>query len=74
MFLTFSLLKFISFGHLSYFFIYSSFKLDEKNPCTTETCKNGGICFSNNPLITKCVCKEGFKGENCEIMEHGKSY
>ncbi|XP_016379334.1 protein jagged-2-like [Sinocyclocheilus rhinocerous] len=33
-------------------------------------CKNMGTCTNTEPNEYLCVCKEGFRGRNCDIVEH----
>eukprot|EP01006_Ploeotia_vitrea_P034280 TRINITY_DN65733_c6_g2_i1.p1 TRINITY_DN65733_c6_g2~~TRINITY_DN65733_c6_g2_i1.p1 ORF type:complete len:919 (+),score=170.03 TRINITY_DN65733_c6_g2_i1:375-2759(+) len=43
-----------------------------KSPCAKLNCKNGGVCFiqAETGLIDPfCVCKNGFRGETCEIAD-----
>ncbi|XP_015225793.1 PREDICTED: protein jagged-1b-like isoform X2 [Cyprinodon variegatus] len=41
------------------------------NYCGThQPCKNGGTCTNTEPNEYKCDCQEGFKGRNCDIVEH----
>ena len=42
-------------------------KTDAHNPCTETTCKNGGTCYSDSLMKTKCFCEESFDGIYCEI-------
>jgi len=49
--------------------IDSTKKLVENNPCTETTCQNGGTCYHDGLMITKCFCKEGFDGKNCENVK-----
>ena len=37
------------------------------NPCSEATCQNGGTCYAENLVNSKCFCQEGFDGQNCEI-------
>ncbi|KFM77888.1 Agrin, partial [Stegodyphus mimosarum] len=37
------------------------------NSCSAMPCKNGGTCLSSEKLKFKCICKDGFSGENCEF-------
>ncbi len=40
-------------------------KTDAHNPCTETTCKNGGTCYADSLMKTKCFCEEGFDGIYC---------
>lgn len=41
------------------------------NYCGThQPCKNGGTCTNTEPNEYQCECQEGFKGRNCENVEH----
>ncbi|KAI9538692.1 hypothetical protein NQZ68_012345 [Dissostichus eleginoides] len=41
------------------------------NYCGThQPCKNGGTCTNTEPNEYHCECQEGFRGRNCDIVEH----
>ncbi|XP_069390006.1 protein jagged-1b [Paralichthys olivaceus] len=41
------------------------------NYCGThQPCKNGGTCTNTEPNEYKCECQDGFRGRNCDIVEH----
>ncbi|XP_061916268.1 protein jagged-2 isoform X2 [Entelurus aequoreus] len=41
------------------------------NYCGThQPCKNAGTCTNTEPNEYQCECQEGFKGRNCEVVEH----
>ncbi|KAJ0022047.1 hypothetical protein NQD34_009537 [Periophthalmus magnuspinnatus] len=41
------------------------------NYCGThQPCKNGGTCTNTEPNEYQCECQNGFKGRNCENVEH----
>lgn len=41
------------------------------NYCGThQPCKNGGTCANTEPDEYQCVCQDGFRGRNCDIVEH----
>ncbi|XP_068440883.1 protein jagged-1b [Clinocottus analis] len=41
------------------------------NYCGThQPCKNGGTCTNTEPNEYHCECREGFRGRNCDIVEH----
>nr|XP_040043195.1 protein jagged-1b isoform X1 [Gasterosteus aculeatus aculeatus]XP_040043203.1 protein jagged-1b isoform X1 [Gasterosteus aculeatus aculeatus] len=41
------------------------------NYCGThQPCKNGGTCTNTEPNAYHCECRDGFRGRNCDIVEH----
>lgn len=46
----------------------------DKNECLEGPCVNGGTCINEDPhLRYRCVCPEGFWGENCELVQEGQT-
>lgn len=61
--------KYLTFHHIKRKITYFYFNLIVKNnPCISNTCQNGGTCYADNLQNTQCFCKEGFGGENCELV------
>merc|ERR1711920_442120 len=42
-----------------------------KNACSSNPCKNGGVCKNNGDYRFKCQCKKGWKGDHCEYSSKG---
>ncbi|XP_017766893.1 PREDICTED: neural-cadherin isoform X1 [Eufriesea mexicana] len=46
----------------------------DKNECIDYPCLNGGRCINQDPRFRyKCVCPSGFWGENCELVQEGRT-
>ncbi|XP_048509175.1 neural-cadherin isoform X2 [Athalia rosae] len=46
----------------------------DKNECIDYPCLNGGSCINENPSLRyRCVCPDGFWGENCELVQEGQT-
>ncbi|PSN41764.1 Neural-cadherin [Blattella germanica] len=46
----------------------------DKNECLEGPCLNGGTCINQDPRLRyRCVCPEGFWGENCELVQEGQT-
>ncbi|GLH00437.1 Neural-cadherin [Gryllus bimaculatus] len=46
----------------------------DKNECLERPCLNGGTCINQDPKLRyRCVCQEGFWGENCELVQEGQT-
>lgn len=39
----------------------------DKNECIDFPCLNGGRCINEDPFY-RCICPEGFEGENCALV------
>uniref|UniRef100_A0A3B4AJB5 Delta-like protein n=1 Tax=Periophthalmus magnuspinnatus TaxID=409849 RepID=A0A3B4AJB5_9GOBI len=53
--------------HIKYITLY----ITDLNYCGThQPCKNGGTCTNTEPNEYQCECQNGFKGRNCENVEH----
>ena len=50
------------------------FKLVRNNPCQKNSCENEGKCFSDNTGLLKCICKDGYSGDKCEITGKNKIF
>lgn len=44
----------------------------DKNECLYFPCRNGGSCVNREPGY-RCHCPEGFWGENCELVQEGRT-
>ncbi|XP_048486050.1 neural-cadherin isoform X3 [Plutella xylostella] len=44
----------------------------DKNECLYFPCRNGGSCSNREPGY-RCHCPEGFWGENCELVQEGRT-
>ena len=46
----------------------------DKNECLEGPCLNGGTCINQDPRLRyRCVCPEGYWGENCELVQEGQT-
>ncbi|XP_076297147.1 neural-cadherin isoform X1 [Lasioglossum baleicum] len=46
----------------------------DKNECIDYPCLNGGRCINQDPRFRyRCICPEGFWGENCELVQEGQT-
>nr|XP_033339367.1 neural-cadherin isoform X2 [Megalopta genalis] len=46
----------------------------DKNECIDYPCLNGGRCINQDPRFRyRCVCPDGFWGENCELVQEGQT-
>lgn len=41
----------------------------EKDPCIPSPCKNNGKCVETRDGGFRCVCENGYTGENCELRK-----
>ncbi|XP_050530665.1 neural-cadherin isoform X3 [Daktulosphaira vitifoliae] len=45
----------------------------DKNECLDSPCRNGGVCLNQDPRMRyRCICPDGFWGENCELAQEGQ--
>ncbi|XP_044743242.1 neural-cadherin isoform X2 [Chrysoperla carnea] len=46
----------------------------DKNECLDMPCLNGGTCINQEPRLRyRCICPDGFWGENCELVQEGQT-
>lgn len=46
----------------------------DKNECIDYPCLNGGRCINQDPRFRyRCICPDGFWGENCELVQEGQT-
>lgn len=46
----------------------------DRNECLDMPCLNGGACINLEPKLRyRCVCSDGFVGENCELIQEGQT-
>ncbi|XP_014204908.2 neural-cadherin-like [Copidosoma floridanum] len=46
----------------------------DKNECIDLPCLNGGRCINQDPRFRyRCICPDGFWGENCELVQEGQT-
>lgn len=46
----------------------------DRNECLDLPCLNGASCINLEPKLRyRCVCLDGFWGENCELVQEGQT-
>lgn len=46
----------------------------DRNECLDLPCLNGAACINLEPKFRyRCVCLDGFWGENCELIQEGQT-
>lgn len=46
----------------------------DRNECLDLPCMNGAECINLEPRLRyRCVCPDGFWGENCELIQEGQT-
>lgn len=46
----------------------------DRNECLDRPCLNGARCENLEPRLRyRCVCLDGFYGENCELIQEGQT-
>ncbi|XP_065164456.1 neural-cadherin isoform X4 [Atheta coriaria] len=46
----------------------------DKDECLDLPCLNGGTCINQEPRLRyRCICPDGFWGENCELIQEGQT-
>lgn len=46
----------------------------DKDECLENPCRNGGFCINQDPRTKyRCVCLDNFWGENCELVQEGRT-
>lgn len=46
----------------------------DRNECLDLPCLNGASCINLEPKFRyRCVCLDGFWGENCELVQEGQT-
>lgn len=46
----------------------------DRNECLDLPCLNGGQCVNQEPRLRyRCICPDGYWGENCELIQEGRT-
>lgn len=46
----------------------------DRNECLDLPCLNGGECVNQEPRLRyRCICPDGYWGENCELIQEGQT-
>lgn len=46
----------------------------DRNECLDLPCLNGASCINLEPRLRyRCICPDGFWGENCELIQEGQT-
>ncbi|XP_070067864.1 neural-cadherin isoform X5 [Drosophila takahashii] len=46
----------------------------DRNECLDMPCMNGATCINLEPRLRyRCICPDGFWGENCELVQEGQT-
>lgn len=46
----------------------------DRNECLDLPCLNGATCINLEPRLRyRCICPDGFWGENCELIQEGQT-